>query len=160
MGWMRSAIVGLAAVGYATCALAGGSPDTGGTKAQAEQAIRAYLAQWSSDGHFDAGAVARFYAPLVVYYGKTFSREQVLRDKQSYVRQWPIRHYAEVPGSLSASCDPSRTICRVSVLMRWRRVSIARRVSTGQARMAFDFVPVEGSRKIARESARIVSGGA
>ncbi|MBV9537582.1 MAG: hypothetical protein JOY70_01470 [Acidisphaera sp.] len=123
---------------------------------KAEQSIQAYLSMWSSNGHFDASSVARFYAPQVVYYGKTFSRAQVLADKEAYIRQWPIRQYTEVPGSLVARCNPGRTICKISVLMRWRRVSASRKVSTGSARLEFDFVPVEGRRKIAREAASIL----
>ena len=131
----------------------------GGSKADAERAVQAYLVVWSSDGHFDRGAVARFYAPRVVYYGKRFSRADVLSDKLAYARAWPVRHYAEVPGSLIARCNADRSMCQVDVTMRWRRVSAGGRVSTGRARLGFDFVPAEGGRKIARESARIISVG-
>ena len=44
--------------------------------------------------------------------------------------------------------------CRVSVIMAWRRLGRDAEVSAGRARIAFDFVPVDGGRKIARESAR------
>ena len=130
----------------------------GGTKADAERAIQAYLAMWGSGGRFDAQSVARFYAPQVVYYGKHFSRAQVLADKRRYARAWPVRHYAEVPGSFSGHCNAARTLCKVGVTMRWRRVGDAGKVSTGRARLGFDFVPVEGGRKIARESATILPG--
>ena len=83
---------------------------------------------------------------------------RVFSDKLAYARAWPVRHYAEVPGSLVANCNPDRSMCRVEVTMRWRRVSAGGRVSIGHARLGFDFVPVEGGRKIARESARIVGG--
>ena len=128
----------------------------GGTKADAERSVQAYLAIWSSDGHFDAASVQRFYAPHVIYYGKSFSRAQVLRDKQAYIAHWPIRRYQEVPGTLTARCNTGRTLCEVSAQMSWRRVSLQHRVSQGRARLMFEFVPVEGSRKIARESALIL----
>jgi len=161
MQGLRSAIVGLTVFAATAGAQAGneaanaGLADAG-TKAEAEQSIQSYLSMWSSNGHFDASSVARFYAPRVVYYGKTFSREQVLADKEAYIRQWPIRQYSEVPGSLVARCNPGRTICKIKVVMQWHRVSASRRVSTGSARLEFDFVPVEGRRKIAREAASIL----
>ena len=98
----------------------------GGTKADAERALQNYLAIWSSEKSFDATTVGRFYAPRVVYYGKNFSRAQVLGDKEAYARQWPVRLYREVPGSLAARCDAAKTLCKVSADMTWHRVSRAR----------------------------------
>ncbi len=127
-----------------------------GTKADAEQAVQGYLAIWSSQKSFDPATVARFYAPRVIYYGKHFSRAQVLADKRAYVRQWPVRLYREVPGSFAATCDAGKTLCKVSADMTWHRVGRTGKVSDGRARLTFDFVPVEGGRKIAREAARIL----
>ena len=127
-------------------------PVDGGSRASAEQAIQAYLAMWSSNADITAANVDRFYAPEVTYYGKRFSRAEVLADKQAYIRAWPVRSYREVPGTFAAKCNADRSLCRVSVDMVWRRAGIA--VSSGKAHMMFDFVPTEGARKIARESAR------
>ena len=129
-------------------ALAQNGPEPGD-----EGAIQAYLAMWSHNAEVTAAAVDRFYAPVVVYYGKRLNRAQVLADKLRYIQAWPIRHYSEVPGSIEASCNASRNLCRVSVVMTWRRLGRDAKISSGRARLAFDFVPVEGSRKIAREAA-------
>ena len=118
-----------------------------------EGAIQAYLALWSHNGDITAAAVSRFYAPDVVYYGKRLTRAQVLADKLRYIRAWPVRRYTEVPGSIQAHCNADRSVCRVSVVMSWRRVGRNAAVSVGRARIAFDFVPADGGRKIARESA-------
>ncbi len=128
----------------------------GASKADAERAVQGYLAVWSSQGRFDAGAVARFYAPRVVYYGKTFTRAQVLADKEIYARNWPVRVYREVPGTFAARCNADRSRCTVNADMTWRRVSRAKAVSTGRARLTFEFVAVDGGRKIAHEAARIL----
>ena len=155
------AVVALVAFASAAAvqAQAAGGAGMGGTEADAERAIQAYLAIWSSNGRFDAASVDRFYAPRVVYYGKSFSRAEVLADKLAYARAWPVRHYGEVPGSFSGHCNAARTLCKVGIVMNWRRVGTAGRVSTGRAKLGFDFVPVEGGRKIARESATILAGG-
>lgn len=127
-----------------------------GSKAEAEHAVQGYLAMWSKNDAINESAVARFYAPRVIYYGKAFSRAQVLADKKNYIRSWPVRDYREVPGSFTARCNADRSVCKVSADMTWRRVSSHNAVSVGRARLTFDFVPVEGGRKIARESARIL----
>ena len=118
-----------------------------------ESAIQAYLAMWSRNSEVTAAAVDRFYAPSVVYYGKRLSRTQVLADKLHYIKAWPVRRYSEVPGSIEAHCNADRSRCRVSVIMAWHRVGRAQEISVGRARVAFDFVPADGGRKIARESA-------
>ena len=134
-----------------TCASARDA--NGGSKADAELAVQDYLAIWSRNDGVTAANVARFYAPRVTYYGKAFTRQQVLADKQVYIRRWPIRDYREVPGSFQATCDASRALCKVKVLMAWRRGDGRGHTSTGRARMSFDFVPADGARKIAREAA-------
>lgn len=130
-----------------------------GTEADAEHALQAYLAMWSSNSGVTAAAVDRFYAPQVVYYGKHFSRAQVLADKQAYIRAWPQRAYHELPGTFSARCNADRTRCHVTADMSWRRVSRTGKVSVGRARLGFTFIPVDGGRKIARESAKLLASG-
>ncbi|WP_158810309.1 hypothetical protein [Beijerinckia sp. L45] len=127
-----------------------------GSKAEAERAVQNYLAMWSSNQAINDASVLRFYAPRVIYYGKSFSRAQVLADKTTYIHHWPVRDYKEVPGSFTAHCNVDRSLCKVSADMTWRRVSTSNAVSVGRARLTFDFVPIEGGRKIARESARIL----
>lgn len=147
----------LATILILLCTSSGQAQMGGGSQADAERALQSYLAMWSSNAGVTAGAVQRFYAPSVVYYGKRFSRAAVLADKRNYIRAWPVRSYREVPGTFSARCNGDRSLCHVSADMTWRRVSRHSDVSTGRARIAFDFVPVEGGRKIARESARVLS---
>ncbi len=122
----------------------------------AENAMQAYLAMWSRDQDVNAESVARFYAPHVVYYGKPMTRAQVLADKRAFIKHWPVRHYAQAPGTFSGRCDSNRTRCTVSAIMTWQRVDNANRTSKGRARINLEFVPVDGTRKIARESAQML----
>ena len=126
----------------------------GGTKAEAEQAIQAYLVIWSQNADVTQAAVKRFYAPRALYYGHSLSRAQIFADKLAYIRRWPQRSYRELPGSLTTHCNGDRSLCRVSVDMAWQRSGV--RTVSGRAHMTFDFVPADGARKIARESARIL----
>ena len=126
----------------------------GGTKAEAEQAIQAYLQIWSRNASVTPTAVERFYTPRALYYGHTLSRAQIFADKLAYIRRWPQRSYRELPGSLTTHCNGDRSLCRVSVNMAWQRSGLT--TVSGRAHMTFDFVPADGARKIARESARIL----
>ena len=146
---MTCRVVGFVTPGHAEVA------DTG-TRADAERAIQAYLALWSHDADVNAASIERFYPPQAIYYGHAYSRAEILADKRAYVRRWPQRSYREVPGTLSAHCNADRSLCAVGVIMEWRRVGA--KVSIGRARLGFDFVPSDGARKIARESARILHG--
>ncbi len=128
--------------------------DTSG-QIDAERAIQAYLSLWAHDADINLTSIERFYAPTAIYYGHTYSRAEILADKRAYIRRWPQRSYRELPGTLSAHCNDDRSLCKVSVKMTWRRGG-ATGLSTGTARLSFDFVPSDGARKIARESARVL----
>ena len=145
----------LLAAGLGVNSLARAQTVDGKSRADAERAVQAYFAMWSNNAGVNAAAVARFYAPNVVYYGKRMSRAQVLADKQAYIRAWPVRSYREVPGTFSARCTADLGLCHVTTDMAWRRASRSGAVSTGRATIGFDFVPADGGRKIARESARL-----
>ena len=144
------ALVGLGAILVSALAAAGPAGAQIGPVPGDEGAIQAYLALWSRNADVGPAAVERFYAPTVVYYGKSLSRAQVLADKLRYIKAWPERAYREIPGTIDAHCNGNRSRCRVSVMMTWRRISRGGKSSAGRARIAFDFVPVDGTPKIAR----------
>lgn len=124
------------------------------TKADAERSIASYLSLWANNGSVDAAAVRRFYAPQVTYYGHAMTRDGVLADKLAFIHRWPVRHYREVPDTLVARCNTDRSRCRVAVTMAWTRTGRAGRRAAGTSRIAFTFVPAEGSRKIGMETAK------
>lgn len=152
---MRVAVACSAAVLLTTVAFAARGEDDGG-RVFAENAMQAYLAMWSRDEDVNEKSVARFYAPHVVYYGKPMSRAQILADKLTYIRQWPTRAYSALPGTFTGKCEPGLDRCTITAVMTWRRVDRNERVSTGRARLSLEFVPIDGTRKIARESALLL----
>jgi len=48
------------------------------------------------------------------YYGKSTARDDVLKDKERYVRNWPNRSYRLRMDTIRTSCDPARSICQIS----------------------------------------------
>ena len=131
-----------------------GAQMAGDTQAEAERTFQTYLAIWSDDARITSDTVGRFYAPQVSYYGRSFTRAQVLADKQAFIRSYPQRSYRELPGTFSGTCNAGRSLCRVSAEIEWRRTDRQGGITSGRSRLGFDFVPVDGGRKIARGSAQ------
>ena len=48
------------------------------------------------------------------YYGKSTSRDEVLKDKERYVKNWPMRSYRLQMETIRTSCDQARSICQIS----------------------------------------------
>ena len=118
-----------------------------------ERILQAFFTLWSRDDGVTRANVEKLYAPQLIYYGKPFSREGVLREKLQFAHHWPQRDYREVPGSLRATCDPSGVRCTLRALITWRRATRSHEVTTGRAELRLEFA---GDRKITRESARIL----
>ena len=150
---LAAALAGSPALSSAGHAAQPGSP------AMKNEALRSafshYLATWSSDETFNADSVRRYYADPAIYYGKRMSNAAILAEKQSYVRAWPVRHYALVPGTLSVACRSGRAVCVVTGVMRWSRQSAHGQQSRGSARLSLTSTLASGGR-ITRESAHIL----
>jgi hypothetical protein len=48
------------------------------------------------------------------YYGKSTSRDEVLKDKERYVKNWPMRSYRLQMETIRTSCDQTRSVCQIS----------------------------------------------
>ncbi len=79
---------------------------------------------WSYDNREALAAMREMYAPQVDFYGETWSRARVLRDKESFAARWPERDYAPDPATLEASCRAQR--CTVSGEVQWQARSPSR----------------------------------
>jgi hypothetical protein len=121
----------------------------------AQRRLESYVRTWSTNAGVNAATVGNYYADHGVYYGKPMSRPQVLRDKLRYIAEWPERHYRIVPGTVSASCDPQRTLCRVSGIMQWDHRSRTGARSAGSAKLSLTLSRASGG-KIVHESASIL----
>ena len=112
-----------------------------------------YLAIWARDGAITPATVEHLYASRVLYYGKPMSSSAVLRDKLAFVRAWPRRSYAAVPGTVTNDCRDGAARCRVTALIRWSRADAAgRRRQSGTNSVRLDLAREDGALKIVRES--------
>lgn len=122
--------------------------------ANGSEVLQAFLTLWSRDSGVTAASVDRLYAPTVIYYGKHLSRADILADKQRFARHWPTRSYQDVPGSVTTHCEPDGLRCSLRAVIDWRRATRDGVETTGRAQLRLEFLPIEGNRKIVRESAR------
>ncbi len=107
---------------------------------------------WSSS---DAQALAfgrAAYAETVRYYGKTVSRTAVLKEKQAFLKRWPIRRYGLRKGSEAVECGAT---CRVEAIVDWSASSPARgKSAAGVATITLEWDPRTG--RILSESSRVL----
>lgn len=61
--------------------------------------------------------VSQNYAGQVKYFGKPYTREQVLVELQRFYERWPMRSYRMQPSSLVINCDQSAMTCAASGLL-------------------------------------------
>ncbi len=133
----------------ALCAVSTGAQ---ATSAQRDARMEAYLAIWSRNAEITPDTVSRLYARHVTYYGRAMSAEAVYRDKLAFVRRWPVRRYAIVPGSVTNDCDDAAPRCRVSAVLRWSRADRAGQGQSGTNSIRLDLARDDGTLKIVRES--------
>lgn len=53
------------------------------------------------------------------YYGKSTIRAEVLKDKERYVKSWPVRSYRLLSETIRTSCSESQSSCQVSGLLEF-----------------------------------------
>lgn len=117
-----------------------------------------YLSIWAHNDAINPDTVARLYGRRVDYYGRAMSAGDVYRDKLAFVRRWPVRSYAAVPGTVSNDCSDATPRCRVSAVMRWSRAGRGGGRESGTNTVRLDLAQEDGTLKIVRESGEPVSG--
>lgn len=117
-----------------------------------------YLSIWARNDAINPDTVARLYGRRVDYYGRTLSADAVYRDKLAFVRRWPVRSYAAVPGTVGNDCSDAAPRCRVSAVMRWSRADRAGRGESGTNTVRLELAREGGALKIVREGGEPVSG--
>lgn len=127
-----------------------------GAKAWAEAFAEVYQTVWSSDNAVALDFVRDVYAPRVDYFGKSFSKAEVMRDKRNFARRWDLRSYAFRKGNLDIQCR--RKVCQVKGVNDFFTYSTSLgRASSGVAEFSFD-LDLE-SLTITRENSSVLSRG-
>ena len=93
----------------------------------------------SSPNNEALAAANSYYADQVTYYGKSYSRGQVMADLQGFYNRWPVRQYVIEQGSLKIDCEVQSLTCSAKGLLDFDARSPDRQQrSFGSA--SFDYV--------------------
>jgi len=99
------------------------------------QAARAfavdYLNLWSASNEEALEATVDFYAPQVLYHGRTVSMRTLFNEKRRFARRWPERDYRPRPDSMGVVCNPPGDICTVHMVFDYVAANPARRSRSG-----------------------------
>ncbi len=79
-------------------------PDTSALEARALNFVRLNIRYWSQNTPNVAAGVTAFYADEIVFYGKSWTQEQVVADKAGFIERWPVRAYDIDEDSIEVLC--------------------------------------------------------
>ena len=88
------------------------------TPADAAGIASRYLAAWSNPQDPDGEGIRAFYAPVVIFYGRVVSADDLMKEKLVFARRWPSRTYIARPASSTAQCDSAGS-CTVTGILDW-----------------------------------------
>jgi hypothetical protein len=112
-----------------------------------EQAARdlllEYLAAWSAPNEEALAAMPDFYAPTILFYGKSRSARSVMSEKQQFIQRWPSREYTARADTMGVACSPGGDTCTVRSVFDFsafdpRRERRSRGVATLELTVRFD----------------------
>lgn len=77
---------------------------------------------WSGRLDQDPIDVVQLYASEVQYYGKLWSKNEIVADKIAFANRWPVRDYKLLPQRSHVACSMSNmsNFCSVRGLVEWR----------------------------------------
>ena len=112
-----------------------------------------YFSVWANDGTATPGAVEKFYAGRVNYYGHEMTPAEVYRDKSYLMRLWPVRSYHVRPGTVRSSCSGDNNNCQVTLALDFLSGNPARGDGVlGVATLSLALTRQDGEMKIEREN--------
>ena len=92
------------------------------------------------------------------YYGKPTSRAEVLKDKERYVKSWPVRSYRLLTESIRTSCDESKSRCQINGVVEFGLANPATgRRSSGTASFDYGIRFVPDGARIFYEQGKVLS---
>ncbi|MBR0558431.1 hypothetical protein J5J10_22270 [Ciceribacter sp. L1K23] len=84
-----------------------------------------------------AGVTRQAYSDVVMFYGKSMSKAEVIEEKRKYSTRWPSRIAVVRPATTDVSCE--RDLCRVSGIYDWA-VSDPKRKKSLKGSASFEYL--------------------
>jgi hypothetical protein len=102
-----------------------------------------YLNSWSGPNEAVLDSTAEFYAPQVLFHGRTISMRALFNEKRRFVQRWPERDYRPRPESMGVTCNPAGEICTVHAVFDFTAANPERRTrseGTGALQLIVQFI--------------------
>ncbi len=102
-----------------------------------------YLNAWSSSNDEALESTAEFYAPEVLFHGRTMSMKRLFNEKKRFVRRWPQREYRPREDAMGIVCNPSGDLCTVHAVFDYEAANPARKrysQGTGALQLIVQFI--------------------
>ena len=124
----------------------------------ARQFALSYLDFWSAPNPSTLVASPVFYAPRVVFHGRSMTSDALFAEKLRFVARWPDRNYKPRPETMRTSC--ARDLCRVRTTFDFSATNAdAARHSEGQGTLELAIRFVGGRPYIVEENSRVTRRG-
>jgi hypothetical protein len=115
-----------------------------------------YNEAWSKPNETALREVMGFYEDDILFYGKTFSASDLLREKQAFAVRWPVRKYSVDRASVTISCADD--FCTASANVSWVASSPERaKTSSGVAFFQLGIRFMSGVPRIIAEDGQVLS---
>jgi len=79
----------------------------------ARDLLNDYLDLWSAPNPLTLAGSTEFYAPHVIFHGRSMSVRALLEEKRRFVQRWPERRYRARPDTVGIACGPGGETCTV-----------------------------------------------
>lgn len=124
----------------------------------ARQFALSYLDFWSAPNPSTLVASPVFYAPRVVFHGRSMTSDALFAEKLRFVARWPDRNYKPRLETMRTSC--TRDLCRVRTTFDFSAANaVAARHSEGQGTLELAIRFVGGRPYIVEENSRVTRRG-
>jgi hypothetical protein len=122
---------------------------------QAKQFVLSLQARWSRSNTEALADLDALYTDEVMYYGKVTKKAAVIKEKQAFVRKFPVREYkAREP--VSVQCQ--KGVCIVDGVVDFRAVDpVAKTLSEGVASFQYQLILFGDNMKISLETGDVKS---
>lgn len=122
-------------------------------ESRALQFVADYHDAWSKPNAQALAFMSTAYADSVVFYGKTVSRDDVLKEKARFADRWPKRAYSVKHGSERVACAST---CAVSGIVEWFAHS-PRRAKSSSGIADFSLIWSPSTNRIVSETGKVLA---
>jgi hypothetical protein len=72
-----------------------------------------YLDAWSAPNPLTLASTSEFYAPNVIFHGRSMTSRELLEEKRRFVQRWPERRYRPREDTMGVACGSRADTCTV-----------------------------------------------